>query len=86
MCPVFYNGLPKYLSDEGARGGGVGVLRIIYSSSYPDALKASSLTPLFDLREAIISRLSEEIYIDYFMVDLLVRFLFTSCEESQTNE
>ena len=26
------------------------------------------------------------IYIDYFMVGERVRFLFTSCEESQTNE
>ena len=25
-------------------------------------------------------------YIDYFMVGERVRFLFTSCEESQTNE
>ena len=25
-------------------------------------------------------------HIDYFMVDESVRFLFTSCEESQTNE
>ena len=29
---------------------------------------------------------SERIYIDYFMVGERVRFLFTSCEESQTNE
>ena len=64
----------------------MGVLLIIYPSSYLDALKASSLTPIYDLREAITSRLSEEIYIDYFMVDSLVRFLFTSCEESETNE
>ena len=26
------------------------------------------------------------LYIDYFMVGERVRFLFTSCEESQTNE
>ena len=29
---------------------------------------------------------SNERYIDYFMVGERVRFLFTSCEESQTNE
>ena len=28
---------------------------------------------------------NDEIYIDYFMVGSLVRFLFTSCEESQTH-
>ena len=29
---------------------------------------------------------SKQLYIDYFMVGERVRFLFTSCEESQTNE
>ena len=31
-------------------------------------------------------KFTNEIYIDYFMVGERVRFLFTSCEESQTNE
>ena len=39
--------------------------------------------PIIDRRDTEKSRY---IYIDYFMVGERVRFLFTSCEESQTNE
>ena len=60
-CPVYHNGLPKYLSDDLERLQ-KRALRIIYPfTTYPEALAASNLTTLYDRRNALTTKLFNEI-------------------------
>ena len=47
---------------------------------------AEHASPAFVHESCFRGAICDGIYIDYFMVGERVRFLFTSCEESQTNE
>ena len=60
-CPVYHNGLPKYLSDDLERLQ-KRALRIIFPfASYSDALEVCGLPSLCDRREALTTKLFQEI-------------------------
>ena len=63
-CPVFHNGLSKYLSDELERIQ-KRALRIIYPfTSYSEALEKCDLPYLYDRRNTLTSKIFEEICCD----------------------
>ena len=63
-CPVFHNGLSKYLSDELERIQ-KRALRIIYPfASYSEALEKCDLPYLYDRRNTLASKIFEEICCD----------------------
>jgi hypothetical protein len=60
-CPVFHNGLPKYLSDDLERIQ-KRALRIIFPySSYTEALELCCLQSLYDRRKSLTTKLFEEL-------------------------